>query len=231
MSQSRRATQTNRAALVLSLVVVVVAVIIVALLIVLNRPASTTPESASNRNQVAVPTGVPAEGNVMGDPNAPVTVEVWADYQCPYCRDFVMGPEAQLKKTLIPEGKVKLVYRNFAFIGQESVDAAAAAYCAQDQGRFWDYNYKLFSEQGAENSGTFSKANLIRFASDLGLNVAQFRSCLDSGKYLSKVQADTQDGRAKGVRATPTIFVNGEKIEGLPSYEQLVQVINSVQSK
>jgi protein-disulfide isomerase len=164
-------------------------------------------------------------GKVKGDAAAPVTIDEWADFQCPACRAFTLGPGRQLDETYIKDGTAKLVWHNMAFLGQESVWAAEAADCADEQGRFWDYHDKLYAEQAGENRGAFSKDNLKRFAADLGLDQPAFNACLDSDRYAAQVKAETEAGRQQGVRSTPTLFVNGQKIEGVPRFEQLSQVI------
>jgi len=125
----------------------------------------------------------------------------------------------------VSKGQVRFVFRQFAFIGNESRWAAEASECANEQGRFWEYYDKIFKEQGGENVGTFSKDNLKRFAADLGLDTTQFNQCLTSGKYTSKVQQETAEGRQKGVRGTPTVFVNGRLIEGGADYQVLRRTI------
>jgi protein-disulfide isomerase len=118
-----------------------------------------------------------------------------------------------------------------AFIGTESEWAAEAAECANDQGKFWDFYDKLFTSQGAENTGTFSKANLKRFAAEMKLDTGAFNTCLDSDKYLAKVRADTAQSSAMGVRYTPTFFINGRMLEGAPAYDQFAQLLNSLLPK
>jgi len=116
---------------------------------------------------------------------------------------------------------VRFVFRHFAFIGDESRWAAEASECANEQGRFWDYYDKLFEEQSGENVGTFGKENLKRFAAELGLDTERFNQCLDSGRYQTKVQQELIEGRQKGVRGTPTLFVNGQLIERGGDYQVL----------
>ncbi|MGH2461125.1 MAG: DsbA family protein [Chloroflexota bacterium] len=163
----------------------------------------------------------------LGSPNAPVTVVEWADFQCPYCRGFALGAGKQLIQNLVPSGRVRFVWRNFAFLGPESVWAAEAAACAADQGKFWEYHDKLFDEQGGENQGGFSKANLERFASELGLDAAAFDHCLTSDQHQAAVEGERDVGTREGVDATPTIFVNGQKYVGPPTYDRLVAMIDT----
>ncbi|HEY7063538.1 MAG TPA: thioredoxin domain-containing protein [Chloroflexota bacterium] len=194
--------------------VVVAAMVVVGGLIALSQmqPAATA-------------AAVATAGKVKGDAAAPVTVDEWADFQCPACRALNLGAARQLDDSSVKDGTVKLVWHNFAFLGQESVWAAEAADCADEQGRFWDYHDKLYAAQSGENRGTFSKDNLKRFAADLGLDQPAFNACVDSDRYAGQVKAETEAGRQQGVRVTPTLFVNGQKLEGVPSFEQLSQVI------
>jgi protein-disulfide isomerase len=194
--------------------VVAAAVVAVGALIALGQVPPAAPVSTAA-----------AAGKVKGDLAAPVTVEVWADFQCPACRLFAFGPERQLEETLVRDGIAKVRWRDLAFLGQESVWAAAAANCAEEQGQFWRYHDELYAEQAGENRGAFSKANLKRFAAELGLDQAQFNACLDGDRHVGQVRAETEAGRQQGVRATPTLFVNGEKLEGVPSFERLERLI------
>ena len=162
---------------------------------------------------------------VRGDANAPVTIDEWADFQCPACGSFARTTEQQLLTSYIAQGKVKLVFHNYAFLGMESVWAASAAECAADQGKFWEFHDKLYASQIGENRGTFSKDNLKRFGADLGLGTA-FAPCVDSDRYAQRVSDERKSGDALGVRATPTLFVGGQKIEGAASLDQLRAIID-----
>ncbi len=150
----------------------------------------------------------------MGDPTAPVTVYEYADFQCPACGLFARQYKPKIEEDYIKTGKVRLIFKNFAFLGQESVWAAEAAYCAAEQGGFWAYHDKLFANQRGENRGAFSKPNLVRFARELGLKVEDFQSCLDSGRYRQKVLDETRESEAAGVTSTPSFIVNGQLIRG-----------------
>lgn len=196
----------------------VVAVLAVAALIYLGNSSSTQPVAS-------VPPGVVQNGQVRGQPNAPVTIDEWADFQCPACGLFVRNTESQLLTTYIAQGKVKLVFHDFAFLGQESNWAAEAAQCAGEQSKFWEFHDKLYASQRGENQGAFSKDNLKKFASDLGLG-PQFGSCLDSGRYAQAIRDEQKTGQGLGVKSTPTLFVNGKKLEGAYSFDELKAIID-----
>lgn len=118
----------------------------------------------ANPNQ-PLPTGErinvdPGSLPVLGKSDAPVTIIEFADFQCPFCERFYKDAEKGIIENYVKSGKVKFVFRNYAFLGPESNIAAEGSYCANEQGKFWEYHNFLFDHQGPENSGTFSKENL-----------------------------------------------------------------------
>ena len=155
-----------------------------------------------------------ALGNTLGNANAPVTLEEYADFQCPICGQFARGTLKEIEDKYVKTGKVKIVFNHFAFIGDESTRASEASECANDQGKFWEYADTLFNNQAGENQGAFSDANLAGFAQKLGLDMQKFGSCMANHTDLGKVQASTNNGNLRGVTATPTLFINGQKAVG-----------------
>jgi protein-disulfide isomerase len=149
--------------------------------------------------------------NTRGLASAPVVIEEWGDYQCPACGAFARL-QPQLDQTLIADGSARFSFHNMAFLGTESGWAAEAAECAGDQGGFWEYHDRLYASQAAENRGAFGKEHLKQFAAGLVADQAAFNACLDTDRYASQVQVETERGRRLGVNSTPTIFVNGQKV-------------------
>lgn len=158
------------------------------------------------------PEGLEEHGRVLGPIDAPVTIIEYADFQCPFCRRVATSVLPTIEEEFILSGQAKLEMRPIAILGEESVLAAQAAECANDQGRFWDYHDTLYANQGRENSGAFSRENLKRFAKTLGLDMQAFEACMDSDNYASKVMNDTQVARRQGINKTPTILVNGREV-------------------
>ncbi|MDP3800039.1 MAG: DsbA family protein [bacterium] len=152
---------------------------------------------------------------ILGDEKAKITIIEFADYQCPYCEAFFTQVEPVLRDEYVKKGLAKVQWRDFAFLGPESFWSAEAARCANDQGKFWQYHDLLLNRQKGENEGAFSKENLKKFASELGLNTTDFDSCLDTGKYTQAVKDDTDYGRSVGVSGTPATFINGEMVVGV----------------
>ncbi len=171
---------------------------------------------------------------ILGDPNAPVTVMEYADFQCPFCGHFYSQSEGKIKENFVASGKVKMVYRHFAFLGPESLAAAEAAECAKDQGKFWEFHDALYDAEvrdGQERNGNLNQTLFSSIGTRLGMDVTALTACIQQNKYANKVQADYTNAVGLGVESTPTIFVNGKKIEGALPYEQFEAAINLALSK
>jgi protein-disulfide isomerase len=196
---------------------VIVAIVAVGVIVLLDQGASNSQAEDGNL----------ASEKSLGAEDAPVVVVEYSDFQCPYCQQFATGPGQQLRDEYVAQGQVRFVYRHFAFIGNESLWAAEASECANEQGRFWDYHDKLFAEQSGENRGAFSKDNLRAFAADLGLDTEQFDQCFASGRYEGQVQADIQDAQRRQINSTPSILVNGQYITNGASYPVLQAAVEA----
>ena len=156
---------------------------------------------------------------VLGRAQAPVLIREYGDFQCPSCGAFARLIEPQIRAAYIDTGKVRLEWHDFAWIGRESRDAANAARCAGDQGKFWEYHDLLYRSQSGENQGAFSKDRLKSFGAGLGLETATFGACIDSGSHLGAVQADFADVSSKGFNGTPTFVIGTQRIVGAQPFE------------
>ncbi len=144
---------------------------------------------------------------VLGNPEAPVAIFNFSDFQCGFCGRHAMTTEKQIVEKYVKTGKVKMVFRNFAFLGENSFFAAEATECANDQDKFWKFHDYLFANQGAGEQSAFTRDNLKKIAGELGLDAEKFNACLDSGKYAEKVKNSAGAGRKYGVISTPTTFI------------------------
>lgn len=186
--------------------------------------------------------------NAMGDPNAPIKIEEFSDFQCPFCERFHEETEPLLRQYYIDTGQVLFVYRSMGNwvsgnIGggkTESQDAALAAYCAGEQNKFWEMHAHLFANVLGEDVGSFTDKRILAIAEKIeGLDVDQFTSCYNSGKYEDRVEQDMQDGLAANITGTPgfllTYAVNGETktrlIEGSQPFSKFQQEIEAVLSE
>ncbi len=168
---------------------------------------------------------ISAEGRTRGAADAPVTIIEFADFQCPMCKRFAETTGNQIEEEYVANDLVRIEFRNMAFIGPESVWAAEAAQCANDQGKFWEYHDKLFEKQRGENSGGFSRDRLMRFAGELELDQEAFGECLDSHRHQQLVLDETEAAEAAGVNSTPWLFINGETVKGSQPFAVFQQVI------
>jgi protein-disulfide isomerase len=180
----------------------------------LKKPTDPTPESVW-------------DGRAVGSADAPLTLAVYSDFQCPACDVFATQSGPQLIRDYVEPGKLRIVYKDFSFIGPESFEASVAARCAGDQGLFWPYHDYLFANQKGENKGAFDRNRLIAMGEAVGVDQAPFTACLDTQAPLDATKAETVEGQALGVTSTPTLFLGDQKIVGVPAYETLAGAIDS----
>lgn len=187
--------------------------------IIINEAKSNPEIKPSSGNQQSQPSIILVsldDDPVKGNPNAPITIVEFSDYQCPFCSKFHSQTLPLIEENYIKTGKVKFVYRDFPIqsIHPNAVPAALASECADDQGMFWQYHDLLFVNQKRWEGLQIPDAmNLFKdFAVSLGLDTDSFNSCFETAKYSSEVNNDLQDGRLYGVTGTPGFFVGNEKI-------------------
>ena len=181
------------------------------------------PRNAESRS-VSVEETLAALGNgpTLGTTVAPVTIVEFSDFQCSFCKKFWADTLPRLKETHIKKGHVRFIYRHFAILGKHSVEAAKGAECAGEQGKFWEYHDKLFSNQGGL---AFTNAKLRRYAQELGLERRPFSRCLDSDTYVKKIEGETAVAAFLGARGTPTFYANGRLLAGAQPFEVFQNVI------
>ena len=212
MSKRQQRRETRRKQVMRGRVITIFAVVIGALLLAFGliypsisrnlRPASefTTPEGNTRPM---------ANVNAMGDPNAPIKIEEFSDFQCPYCQRFHVETESQIVDAFVKTGKVYFVYRSVGnFIGPESGATAEAAYCAGDQNKYWEMHDIIFDNQpSGENINYYTDRQLTAFAEAIGLDMGAFSDCYTSGKYRAQLQKDYNDAQAEGVSGTPAFVI------------------------
>lgn len=176
------------------------------------------------------------QANAMGDPNAPVKIEEFSDYQCSFCKRFADTTEPRIVEDYVKTGKVYFVYRSMGnFVSDnirqgktESRDSAEASYCAGDQNKFWEYKDMLYANWQGEDVGSFSENRLIAFAEAIDLDLDEFRSCMDSNKFRDQVEQDKIDGQRAGITGTPSFVINGNlAIRGAEDYSVFQREIDA----
>lgn len=196
----------------------IIATFIIVLLVVLAisgvfNSTSNTSKDINKLNPINMNSLID-DDSIKGDPNAPITIIEFSDYECPFCQRFYLTTYQQIVENYIDTGKVNLVYRDFPLsFHQNAQKAAEAAECAGEQGKYYEMHDLLF-EKGVEG-GIDSFKN---YASEIGLNQAEFDECLDSGKMESEVKKDFADGQALGISGTPSFIINGKILVGAQPY-------------
>jgi protein-disulfide isomerase len=175
-----------------------------------------------------------ADGRAVGKADAPVTLEVWTDFQCPICGRFAETVEPSLMTKYVTPGVLRIIHHDAAFQGaksnavyDESVEAGAGGRCAADQGRYWPYQDWVFANQNGENEGAFAATRLKAIATAAGLDVGTWQACIAAGDAQSAVRAETSQAVATGVNATPTMTINGQTIVGLRTVAELGALIET----
>ncbi len=173
------------------------------------------------------------DDHAIGDPEAPVRIEEFSDFQCPFCKRFHDETLPQIVEEYVRTGKVYFVYRHFPVVDQrdprqESHAAAGAAVCAGRQNRFWDYHDVLFANHTGENIGDFTERRLQGMAEVLGLDMPSFNACLTSEDAQAAVTADAVLAVQSGLNSTPSFLINGTPVIGAQSFEVFQQTIEAV---
>ncbi|MEW6717924.1 MAG: DsbA family protein [Chloroflexota bacterium] len=173
-------------------------------------------------------------GRAMGDPNAPVTIEIFEDFQCSACQYFSQQIEPLITENYVATGKVYYIYRHYPFMDdrvaiKESDQAALASMCAADQGEFWNYHDILFANWIGANQGAFTEKRLEAFAQSLGLDIDEFNNCLRNKLHQDEIDEDIAKGIQLGVQGTPSVFVNGQLLMPgyVPSFEDIQQAVEA----
>jgi protein-disulfide isomerase len=187
--------------------------------------------------QAAEPVKISIDNDpIIGNPNAPITIVEFSDFQCPFCARFHTQTLPSLLEEYIEQGKVKLVFRDFPIqsIHPNALPASVAAECANDQNKFREMHDALFENQNSWNRlETVDALSLFsKYASEMQLDQESFDSCLTSGKHIPEIQNDLSDGRDYGVTGTPGFFVGNDQIgfvelKGAQPFESFKKVIDA----
>ena len=203
---------------------------LVALAIVLGArpaPAIAEPAAPAAVTIAHVPSGLAMDGFVLGRADAPVTIDLYEDFQCPACGGWGRNVFPSIASNELAAGTVRIVFHDMAFLGPESTDAGRAAYAAAQQGRFWDMWATLYANQGRENSGAFAHDRLIAMADQLGLDVTRFEADMESSAAQIALERSRADAGRAGVTSTPTLVIDGHAFVGVQPYADIAAAISA----
>jgi protein-disulfide isomerase len=220
-----------------SLAFIAVAIVVVAVAVFVSQPSGSSPGAVVAPN-VVTPSNIASLGRTLGNSNAPATIDVYGDFRCSACYRFTSdGTEKNLVANYVATGKAKLVWHDLLSIdrfdgGTASRDAANAAWCAADQGKFWVMHDWLYANQGtSEAASAFTLSRLSDIGKAAGLDMSKFQPCLDQGRHDAAIAAEaaTTPPDATG---TPAIFVNGKFVGDpsanlVPTYDEIAAAIDA----
>jgi protein-disulfide isomerase len=213
----RRRSQERQSQLKWLAYIVVAAVVVTVLFILAQQIGG--PRSVSYTQK---------DGVTIGDPDAPVTIVEFADFQCAFCQNSYNTTEQPILEQYVDSGKAKYIYQLVGFLGPESVLAAEAGYCAADQNYFWEFHDVVFASVNFShgNTGGYSEDRLINFARKVnGLNIDSFTQCMASDVNLARVDEAGSQASALGITGTPGFLINGAVFSGAQPFSVLQQAI------
>lgn len=180
--------------------------------------------------QMLVQNGSP----MLGDPNAKITIVEFGDYQCTYCHLFHENTKDALLQEYVDTGKVNFVFRDFPLNGPDSVLAAEGSYCADDQGKYWQYHDELYKNWAGEKTGWVNQKSLDKFATTVGLDLDTFDKCMSDNKYEQKVLDNQKFGENIGIDSTPSFIIfdskDATKVVGAQPLSVFQQVLDKFQN-
>ena len=168
----------------------------------------------------------------IGFTNAQISIVEFGDYQCTFCYKFHQNTLNDIKTEYIDTGKANYVYRDFPLNGASSILAAEATYCANEQGKYWEYHNILYNNWAGENTGWINTDSLEGFGAEINLNISEFNRCLNTHKYYQMIIDNENYAKQIGINATPTflIFDNDKliRIIGAQQLKEFQNVINQL---
>jgi protein-disulfide isomerase len=188
--------------------------IVVILIIVLTTSGGGTAEAPPSYQEynttIDTSFGAGAPGFAIGDPNAPVTVVDYSDFSCSFCAELAPSIDQAIEE-YVADGQVRFIYKPMTFLGPQSVEAGKAAYCAAEQGYFWEMHDQIWDIYATSSPSGYTQRNLTTHAEVIsGLNMTQWQSCYSDPATVEALQAVDQEATQLGVTGTPTVFLNGE---------------------
>ena len=189
-------------------------------------------EQTSNNSSVLNKENLIKGSTMMGNPNAKVTVVEFGDYQCTFCYKFHDETMKRINEKYIKTENVNFIYKDFPLNGKQSILASEASYCAEKQGKFWEYHNTLYNNWGGENTGWITENVLLGFAKDVRLNLDDFSQCLENSEFRQKVLNNEQFGKDIGINATPSFLIFNDdevyRIIGAQPFEKFEQAFQKL---
>ncbi|WP_299443111.1 thioredoxin domain-containing protein [uncultured Phycicoccus sp.] len=230
-------TSTRRRSVVVPTLIAVIALVLTVVAVVASRPdPSAAKPGAADRSSAGsgaedplaqLPRRTPGDPLAVGDPDAPVVMVSYSEFQCPFCGKFARDTEPGLIEKYVEDGTLRIEWRDFPYLGEESTTAALAGRAAALQGKFWEFHDAVYAEQRPVNGGVLTEEYLASLARDAGLDGDRLVEDMARPELAEAVRADFAEGQALGVTGTPAFIVNGQPIIGAQPAEVFEQAIEN----
>lgn len=229
--KQQRIQKARRQRLITIIAIIGIVALFIALLIIPQARRASAP--VGDFVQITPGAYPDASGLSIGNPDAPVKIEVFSDFKCTACAAFSESIEPQVISELVQNGDVYFIFRHYPFMDDRSAVkdsdlAANASSCAAEQNRFFDYKKILYANMNSI-VGEFSERRLIAFAESLNLDMDAFQTCLEDNQYKDDIQADIAMAERYQVTGTPSLFVNGQQVAPgyVPTFEQIAEAVQA----
>ena len=235
MTHPKRPTRRSSSVLVVVAVVAAVLTAVAALTVGSStlggpQPSATPPAAGSSAAATdplrALERRTPKDPMAKGDVDAPVVMISYSEFQCPFCGRFANDTEQALVEKYVDAGTLRIEWRDFPYLGDESLSAAVAGRAAARQQGFWAFHDEMFADQQPPNSGELTEDHFVQIAQRAGLDGEQLRKDMTDPALAAAVREDFEEGQSIGVTGTPAFIVNGEPIIGAQPTEVFEQAID-----
>ncbi len=171
-----------------------------------------------------------AQGFLMGSPDAPVKIVEFADFECPACAQFAMLTEPDIRERLVKPGLASIEFFVFPLpMHPNTWSASNAAYCANEQGKFWEMHDRVFYTQDLWNTQSTSNPGkkMKTYAADIGLDAGKFAECFDSQRHYPNIKASGAEAEKRGINETPSFIIGGKKYSGSLPYDEIKKLVDA----
>ena len=194
-------------------------------------------ETVTQPVEISLSTLINNGSPILGNPNAPITLIEFGDFQCHFCNVHFHNTEPVLLENFVASGKVNIIFKDYTIIGKDSVGAAHGTHCAKEQSKYWEYHGILYNNWTGENNGWAGQQNLLKYANDIKLDSKLFTECMDSQRYYESIKQSRTDAETLGLSGTPAFFIIDKKsnnvqiMSGAQPYESFERIFNSILEK
>jgi protein-disulfide isomerase len=230
--QAKSGDNTTRWIVIAMVLLVVVTGVVFSLMSQSSKENASLAALDGTKLKPAVTSTIDADNGsaIVLNPGSTKVIDVWEDPQCPVCKNFEVS-NGDYIESLIRDKKATVRFHVLSFLGDESVRAANASFCAAEEGQYLDFHHALYAVQSPlENSGFWSNEKLVSIGKKIGIKSAKFSECVTKGSKIALVTANYDSMTKFGVKGTPTVFINGKLWERTSSDFNLAEFKAAVEA-